>query len=97
MIARSKIPILLNCAIHDCEFGICFIAETLNDSMKQISIIGKDNSTETKTIKKPLETNLDDLDLLPPPPPNGKRKVIVAQRPNSFIWNLKVQFTATLK
>lgn len=48
-----------------------------------ISIIGK----EQENANKVLETNLDDL----PPPPNGKRKVIVAQRPNSLFWNLKVR------
>lgn len=58
----------------------------LRDHHAGISIIG--NGQETPTAKKLLETNLDDD--LPPNPPNGKRKVIVAQRPNSLFWNLKV-------
>ena len=59
--------------------------------MRSISIIGSETKLQngTQNGTKALETNLDDL---PPPPPQGKRKVIVAQRPHSFIWNLKVSY-----
>ena len=55
-------------------------------TFKQISIIGHDKAADGTNKPKPLETNLDEaINDLPPPPPDGKRKVIVAQRPNSFI------------
>ena len=65
--------------------------------MRSISIIGADSKVQngthngTQNGTKALETNLDDSDM-PPPPPQGKRKVIVAQRPHNFIWNLKVSY-----
>ena len=69
--------------------------------MRPISIIGSEKQVKNGAIngsssvtKKPLETNLDNLPDLPPPPPTGKRKVIVAQRPHNFIWNLKVRLFA---
>ena len=63
--------------------------------MKQISVIGKDveKDGENKPPCKLLVTNFDateEIDLQPPPPfPEKRSKVIVAQRPNSFLWNLK--------
>ena len=69
--------------------------------LRPISIIGSEKQVKNGAIngsstvtKKPLETNLDNLPDLPPPPPTGKRKVIVAQRPHNFIWNLKVRLFA---
>ena len=61
--------------------------------LRPISIIGSEKQVKngvngSSSLTKPLETNLDDL-----PPPPGKRKVIVAQRPHNFIWNLKVRFS----
>ena len=60
-----------------------------NYSLEHISIIGRSVDSNGK---KPSETDFEALtsgdDL--PPPPSGKRKVIVAQRPNSFLWTLKV-------
>ena len=55
--------------------------------MKHISIIGEKATVNNEKKPKPLETNFDEE--FPPTP--AKRKVIVAQRPNSFIYNLKVQ------
>ena len=62
--------------------------------LRPISIIGSEKQVKngvngSSSLTKPLETNLDDL-----PPPPGKRKVIVAQRPHNFIWNLKVRLFA---
>ena len=58
------------------------------EELRPVSIIGSNGVNGTSNGTKPLETNMDDL---PPPPPQGKRKVIVAQRPHSLLWNLKVR------
>ena len=60
-----------------------------NYSLEHISIIGRSvDSNGKKALEPDFEamTSGDDL----PPPPSGKRKVIVAQRPNNFLWTLKV-------
>ena len=62
-------------------------------SFEHISIIGR--NAEAAASKKASEQDFDGFtsgEDLPPPPPAGKRKVIVAQRPNSFLWTLKVKY-----
>ena len=66
-----------------------------NFNMEPISIIGNGDSSKKNRSSPNLarpQTGESDVyssgDELPPP---GKRKVIVAQRPNNFMWTIKVR------
>ena len=76
-------------------FSILCYLDGLN--LEPISIIGNGESngrqnrsfpnlTRQQTEESDVLSSGDDL----PPPAAGKRKVIIAQRPNSFMWSLKV-------
>ena len=74
-----------------------FFLGSLGTGMKQISVIGKE--VENKNGQQPcklLVTSFDtnDLDLQPPPPFPEKRpkSTTSAQRPTSFLENIKVGF-----
>ena len=79
---------------------MCFL-DGLN--LEPISIIGNGESngrqnrsspnlTRQQTEESDVLSSGDDL----PPPAAGKRKVIIAQRPNSFMWSLKVSCNFSL-
>ena len=66
-------------------------------SLEPISIIGNGESSSRQNRSSPNLTRqqTEESDVLSsgddlPLPSGGKRKVIVAQRPNSFMWSLKV-------
>jgi hypothetical protein len=62
---------------------------------RRISIIGGSGGKlngQPPTSLPIMTTSAETEDIPPPPPPGNKRKAIVAQRPNSFIWTLKVQY-----
>ena len=86
---------------------LTFFLTEVEAPLRPISIIGAANSNTNGSTEENASTPMingyntngvleTDLDL--PPPPLGKRKVIHATRPHSFIWNLKVRISvANLK
>jgi hypothetical protein len=64
-----------------------------NRGLAKLSTVPTSESPPKKAYEAELEVFSSGEDL--PPPPSGKRKVIVAQRPNNFLWTLKVHTTDT--
>ena len=70
-------------------------------NLEPISIIGNGSKASGQNQSSPNLSRpqaMSDSDILSsgddlPPPPGGKRKPIVAKRPNNFIWSLQVRYS----